>query len=147
MAHAHCMLDTKVYKYTLRICNIYFFSTTVIVSPKRPSDNFIRTFPVFFYVLWDVRIELIEVFQVFVYKRIYLCIWSIPYTPLGLEGRGVKSVGYTFGLFLTLFSVSKCKIIEKFWRKYWIVSFHCFTVHFSSLYIMIQLMHLFVIKH
>ena len=22
MAHAHCMLDTKVYKYTRRICNI-----------------------------------------------------------------------------------------------------------------------------
>jgi hypothetical protein len=25
--------------------------------------------------------------------------------------------------------------------------FHCFTVHFNSLYIMVQLMHLFVIKH
>jgi hypothetical protein len=25
--------------------------------------------------------------------------------------------------------------------------FHCFTVYFNSLYIMVQLMHLFVIKH
>jgi hypothetical protein len=24
MPHAHCMMDTKVYKYTLRICNTDF---------------------------------------------------------------------------------------------------------------------------
>ena len=27
MAHAHCKLDTQGYKRTLRICNIYCFST------------------------------------------------------------------------------------------------------------------------
>jgi hypothetical protein len=25
MAHAHCLLDAKGHKHTLRICNIYFF--------------------------------------------------------------------------------------------------------------------------
>jgi hypothetical protein len=29
----------------------------------------------------------------------------------------------------------------------WYFMFHCFTVHFNSLYIMFHLMHLFVIKH
>jgi hypothetical protein len=35
MAHAHCVLDTYGYKYTLRLCNIYCFSTitTVALSP------------------------------------------------------------------------------------------------------------------
>jgi hypothetical protein len=28
MAHAVCMLDTKGYKLTLRICNTYYFSTS-----------------------------------------------------------------------------------------------------------------------
>ena len=27
LAHAHCMLDTKGYKHTLKICNTYCFST------------------------------------------------------------------------------------------------------------------------
>jgi hypothetical protein len=29
---AHCRLDTKVYKHTLRICNSYCFSTATIVA-------------------------------------------------------------------------------------------------------------------
>ena len=34
MAHAHCMMGTKSYKQSLRICNIYCFSpaTTVILT-------------------------------------------------------------------------------------------------------------------
>jgi len=32
MAHAHCMLDTSGYKHTLRICNIYCFSTVTVVT-------------------------------------------------------------------------------------------------------------------
>jgi len=35
MAQAHCMLDTLGYKHTLRICNIYCFSTAVMVAEKR----------------------------------------------------------------------------------------------------------------
>jgi len=49
------------------------------------------------------------------------------YSPLGREVRGVKSVGYTFGLSLALLSVSKCKIIENIWRKYWIISSDIFS--------------------
>jgi hypothetical protein len=29
--HAHCILDTKVYKHTLRICNTHCFSTATMV--------------------------------------------------------------------------------------------------------------------
>jgi hypothetical protein len=32
MAHTHCMLDTQDYKYTLRICNNYGFSTETMVQ-------------------------------------------------------------------------------------------------------------------
>jgi hypothetical protein len=37
MAYAHCMLDTKDYKYKLRIglCNSYYFSTAKVVSGTR----------------------------------------------------------------------------------------------------------------
>jgi hypothetical protein len=31
MTHVHCMLDTKGYKYTHRICNTYCFSTATVV--------------------------------------------------------------------------------------------------------------------
>jgi len=31
-AHAHCMLDTQGYKHTLRICNVYCYSTTTMVA-------------------------------------------------------------------------------------------------------------------
>jgi len=32
VAHSHCVLDTEGYKYTLRLCNTYCFSTTTIVA-------------------------------------------------------------------------------------------------------------------
>jgi hypothetical protein len=32
---AHCMLDTLGYKYTLRICNTYCFSTATLVTRPR----------------------------------------------------------------------------------------------------------------
>ena len=32
MAHAHCVLDTKGYKYTLRWCNTYCFYTATMVA-------------------------------------------------------------------------------------------------------------------
>jgi len=32
---AHCMLDTKGYKHTLRICNTYCFSTAKVVARTR----------------------------------------------------------------------------------------------------------------
>jgi hypothetical protein len=35
MAHAHCMLDTQRYKYTLTICNVHCFSTTTMVGRTR----------------------------------------------------------------------------------------------------------------
>jgi len=35
MAHAHCVLDTKVYEQTLRICNTCCFPTATIVARKR----------------------------------------------------------------------------------------------------------------
>jgi len=34
-AHAHCMLDTKGYKHTLRICNTYCFSTATVIALTR----------------------------------------------------------------------------------------------------------------
>jgi hypothetical protein len=35
MAHVRCLMGTKVYKYTLTICNIYFFLTATMVIHKR----------------------------------------------------------------------------------------------------------------
>jgi len=35
MAHAHCMLNTEGYKYTLTICNTYCFSTATMVARTR----------------------------------------------------------------------------------------------------------------
>ena len=34
-AHAHCMLDNKGYRHTLRICNIYCFTTATVVTRTR----------------------------------------------------------------------------------------------------------------
>ena len=34
-AHAHCILDTQGYRYTLRICNTYCFSTVTMVERTR----------------------------------------------------------------------------------------------------------------
>ena len=36
MTHAHCILDTKGYKHTIRICNIYCLPTTTNVARTRP---------------------------------------------------------------------------------------------------------------
>ena len=36
MARAHCMLDTKGYRHTLRICNTYCFSTATVIARTRP---------------------------------------------------------------------------------------------------------------
>jgi hypothetical protein len=35
MAHAHCMMDTQGYRYKLRICNTYSFSTVIMVERTR----------------------------------------------------------------------------------------------------------------
>jgi len=35
MVHVHCMLDTKGYKYTLRMFNTYCFSTATVVVRMR----------------------------------------------------------------------------------------------------------------
>ena len=35
MAHAQCMLDTKDYKHTLRMCNIYSFWTATVATRTR----------------------------------------------------------------------------------------------------------------
>jgi len=37
MAHAHCLLDTYGYKYTLRLCNTYCFSIATVVAPTHLS--------------------------------------------------------------------------------------------------------------
>jgi hypothetical protein len=34
-AGPHCMLDAEEYKYTLRVCNTYCFSTTTVVARMR----------------------------------------------------------------------------------------------------------------
>jgi hypothetical protein len=33
-ARSHCILDTQGYRYTLGICNTYFFSTAAMVAGK-----------------------------------------------------------------------------------------------------------------
>ena len=35
MTHAHCILDTKGYKYTISICNVHYFSTATMVARTR----------------------------------------------------------------------------------------------------------------
>jgi hypothetical protein len=37
MAHAHCMLDTSGYRYTLSMCNTYCCSTPPMVEKTRLS--------------------------------------------------------------------------------------------------------------
>jgi len=43
MALAHCMLGTQGYKHTLRICNIYYFTTETVIARTRLNITFIRT--------------------------------------------------------------------------------------------------------
>ena len=47
-ARAHCMLDTEGYRHTLRICNIYCFTTATMVKRRRLNVTFIRQLPVLF---------------------------------------------------------------------------------------------------
>ena len=53
LAHTRCMLDTQGYKYTLGICNAYYFSTaTVIVRTRLGVKLHIRSIlPVLFFSL------------------------------------------------------------------------------------------------
>jgi len=46
MAHAHCMLDTLGYTYTLRICSSYCFSTATMVIRTRLNVMLYVTLPV-----------------------------------------------------------------------------------------------------
>jgi len=43
MAHAHCMMDTLVYKQTLRICNNYCFYTATMICTNAPQCYVIHT--------------------------------------------------------------------------------------------------------
>jgi len=43
MAHAHYILNSYIYKYTLRICNAYCFSTAQMVTRKRLNLKFMLT--------------------------------------------------------------------------------------------------------
>jgi hypothetical protein len=43
MAQGHCMLDTKNYKHTLRICNAYSSSAAAMVAGMRLSTTLHRT--------------------------------------------------------------------------------------------------------
>ena len=40
MAHARCMLGTKIYKHTCRFYNTYCFSTTTMVARTRLNVTF-----------------------------------------------------------------------------------------------------------
>ena len=48
IVHAHWTLDTQGYKYRLRMCNIYYFSTAIMVTQKRLNIALIRTMVVLF---------------------------------------------------------------------------------------------------
>jgi hypothetical protein len=51
MAHAHCRLDTQVYKHTLRMCNTYCFATTMLVAGTRLNVMLcVPTVPVLFHL-------------------------------------------------------------------------------------------------
>jgi len=50
-AHALCILDNKGFKHTLRIRNVYCFSTATVVTRTRLSIKFIRALPVFIDIL------------------------------------------------------------------------------------------------
>jgi hypothetical protein len=71
-----------------------------------------------------------QIFLPFVFIRV---IWA-PKTRLNKPGQN---------------EASRPSLTSKQWCFNFIILliFHCFTVPFNSLYIMVQLMHLFVIKH
>ena len=72
MTHAHCVLETKGYIHTLRICNTYWFSTTTMVARTRLSVtlyvNILACVFVFF-----VRVRKI-VMSVFLSARVCVCV-------------------------------------------------------------------------
>jgi hypothetical protein len=48
MAHAHCVLDTKGYKYTHRLCNTHCFSTaTMVVRRSLNGTLYVHCLPCF----------------------------------------------------------------------------------------------------
>ena len=55
MAHAHCMLDDKGYKHSLRIrlCSSYCFATTTIDARTRTKRYVIRTLSVMLCLLYS----------------------------------------------------------------------------------------------
>jgi hypothetical protein len=53
MAHAHCMLDTQGYEYTLRLFNAECFSTSTIVAPTRLNIKDTHIVPLVNYWLED----------------------------------------------------------------------------------------------
>jgi len=65
MAHAHCMLDTYGYKYTIRICNSYCFSTAKMVL--RIHISVTRTLSVFF--LASGNFKFFVILEHIVFKR------------------------------------------------------------------------------
>jgi len=57
MAHARCMLDTKGYKYTYRLCNIHCFRTATMVALTCSMLRYMYIaclFLSFFFLLWQV---------------------------------------------------------------------------------------------
>jgi len=59
MAHAHFMLDTKGYKYTLTICNTHCFPTVTVIARTHLIDAFIRKLRVLLKlsaVWWKIRL-------------------------------------------------------------------------------------------
>jgi hypothetical protein len=45
MAHAHCLLDTKGYKQTIRICHTYSFTTATVVARTRLDVTLLSKLP------------------------------------------------------------------------------------------------------
>jgi hypothetical protein len=116
MAHAHCMQDTKVYKYTLRICNIYCFSTATMVARMHPNITLYVNCLYFLCFMGRSYRDAKGLFQVFIYKGTYRCVWSIQYIPLGRRGRGVNGVGCTF--MIASFWRYFLSPSVKFWKKF-----------------------------
>jgi len=50
MTHAHCILDDRVFKPTLRICNTYGFAMTEILRLMRFSVTLYLHLPALFFI-------------------------------------------------------------------------------------------------
>ena len=53
MAHAHCVLDTWIYKHTLRICNTYCCSSTTLVARTHLNIAAYTHWPCLYILNWD----------------------------------------------------------------------------------------------